>query len=380
MQFLARPPTILCVDDDPNALAIRKMLFQNAGYTVHAAIDGATALKLFTSKDFDLVISDHLLPGQSGAELARQMKLLKPKVPIALLSAVRDLPDGMEIADAFMSKTDGPAQLLERVAALLKQSSETHGEEAASRSLHEHVCDFRRGDHVCFVYSNKTEQMEAIVPWIQQGLRRGEKCDYITDHNTASHVKRELAQDGVEVERECERGALTFATKHETYLLGGRFEPQEMISSLQDRVDDCQRSGFSGFRLAGEMTWALGPEPGCDRLNEYEALLDDFFQKNQALALCQYSAAHFSPSLVTDVATAHRLRIIKAKTGNNRWNLRVRHQDFFADIFEDADRTRFQYCVQRDGSREIVELGAESNLKETRISVEACLRLLARAS
>jgi CheY-like chemotaxis protein len=356
------------------------MLFQNAGYTVLAAMDGATALKLFTSKDFDLVISDHLLPGQSGAELARQMKLLKPKVPIALLSAVRDLADGMEMADTFISKTEGPAQLLERVAALLKTSFEPPSEEAASRSLHEHVCDFRRNDHVCFAYSNKDEQMQAVVPWIRQGLRRGEKCDYITDHNTESHVKRELAQDGVEVERECERGALTFATKRETYLLAGRFEPQEMISFLQDRVDDCQRSGFSGFRMAGEMTWALGPEPGCDRLIEYETLLDDFFQKNHALALCQYSLAHFSPSLVTDVATAHRLRIVKAKTGNNRWNLRVRHKDFFADIFEDGDRTRFQYCVQRDGSREIVELGAESNLKETRISVEACLRLLARAS
>jgi CheY-like chemotaxis protein len=380
MQVSARPPTILCVDDEPNALAIRKMLFQNAGYTVFAALDGATALKLFASRDFDVVVSDHLLPGESGAELARQMKLLKPNVPVALLSAVRDLPDGLEIADAFISKTEGPAQLLERVAALLKISSEPHSEEAGSRSLHDHICDFKRSDHVCFVYSNRAEQMQAVVPWIRQGLRRGEKCEYIADHNTASQIKRELAQGGIEVERECERGALIFATKHETYLLGGRFEPQEMISFLQDGVDDCQRSGFRGFRAAGEMTWALGPEPGCDRLIEYETLLDDFYRKNHALGLCQYSGAHFSPSLVTNVGKAHRLGVTKAKNGSNRWNLRVRQKDFFADIFEEADRTRFQYCVQRDGSREIVELGAENNLKETRISAEACLRLLARAS
>ena len=374
-----RPPTILCVDDEPNALAIRKMLFQHAGYTVFTATDGATALRLFNSNDFDVVLSDHLLPGESGAELARQMKLLKPHIPIALLSGVSDLSSGVELADAFINKADGPAQLLERIAALLKSSAEGQNEEAGRRSLHRQVCHFRRGDHVCFAYANKAEQMQAVVPWIQQGLRRGEKCRYIADHNSASDLEHELGQAGINVQHERERGALVFATKRETYLLGDRFEPQEMVSLLQQDVDDCAKSGFSGFRVTGEMTWSLGSEPGCERLLEYESGLDRFFDKNHALGLCQYSLARFSPSRVADVTRVHHLGMSKARNGGGRWSLRIRQDDFFADIFEDSDREHFQYCVQRDGSREIVELGAEINLKETKKSAEACLRLLARA-
>jgi hypothetical protein len=35
--------------------------------------------------------------------------------------------------------------------------------------------------------------------------------------------------------------------------------------------------GFTGLRSSGEMTWALGDDAGCDRVIEYEALLDDVF-------------------------------------------------------------------------------------------------------
>lgn len=376
----ARPPTVLCVDDEPNALVIRKMLFQHAGYTVLAALNAETALQLFKLNDVDVVVSDHLMPGQSGADLARQMKALKPNVPIALLSGVRDVSNGVELADAFISKTEGPTQLLERVAALLKSSSESQDGESRTRSLHQQICHFKRHDHVCFAFHTKAEQMHAVVPWITQGLKRGEKCKYIADRNTAAELQQELAQGGINVRRECERGALVFSTTRDTYLLGGRFEPLEMVSALQQDVDDCRKSGFSGFRATGEMTWALGTEPGCERLVEYEGLLDDFFHKNHALGMCQYSQAHFSPSLITDVARVHHLGITQSANGSNRWNLRIRRNDFFADVFEDRDRSQFQYCVQRDGSREIVELGAESNLKETRKSAEACLRLLCRAS
>jgi CheY-like chemotaxis protein len=368
------------VDDEPNALAIRKMLFQHAGYTVFTAADGASALRLFNSNDFDVVLSDHLLPGESGAELARQMKVLKPHIPIALLSGVSDLSSGVELADAFINKAEGPAQLLERIAALLKSSADAHGEEVGRRSLHRQICHFRQRDHVCFAYVNKVEQMQAVVPWIQQGLRRGEKCRYIADHNSASEIQHELRAAGINVERETDRGALVFATKRETYLLGERFEPLEMVSLLQQDVDDSGKSGFSGFRIAGEMTWALGSETGCDRLVEYESGLNDFFHKNRALGLCQYPLARFSPSRMADVTRVHHLAVSKATNGSGRWNLRIRRDDFFADLFEDRDREHFQYCVQRDGSREIVELGADNTLKETRKSADACLRLLCRAS
>ena len=82
------------------------------------AMNGAQALEVFHSSQIDLVVSDHLLPGFSGAELARRMKLAKPLVPIMLFSGVSEKPEAKS-ADLFMSKADGPVQFLANVAALL---------------------------------------------------------------------------------------------------------------------------------------------------------------------------------------------------------------------------------------------------------------------
>jgi DNA-binding response OmpR family regulator len=74
---------------------------------------------VFTQNPVDLVIADHFLSDKSGAEIAGEMKALKPQVPILIVSASEEAPGGLQFADSFLSKLDGPDALLERVAALL---------------------------------------------------------------------------------------------------------------------------------------------------------------------------------------------------------------------------------------------------------------------
>lgn len=114
------PLTILCVDDEAGALYVRSMLLERAGYVVLPATNAAQALNIFGSREIDLVVSDHLLPGVTGTEMASQMKLAKPGVPILLLSGVVDLPDGTEHTDRFLGKSEGPNKLLQTVAELLR--------------------------------------------------------------------------------------------------------------------------------------------------------------------------------------------------------------------------------------------------------------------
>jgi|GEM_PF-1881614 CheY-like chemotaxis protein len=372
----SQSPNILCVDDEPNALIIRKLLLQRAGYTVFAALNCETALQLFKEHHFDLVVSDHFLSGERGAILARELRLFRPTIPIVLLSGSIEPPEHSEVADAFIVKGDDPSLLLERVASVLKTASQSDDPEAQSRSLCSHILHFRDGDHVCFPYDNESEQMKAVVQWIHAGLRHEEKCRYFADDNSVAEVMHHLETAGMNVQRECKRGALAFATKHDTYLRSGRFEPNEMVDLLQQDVADSAKNGFRNYRVSGEMTWALGVEPGCDRLIEYENKLDRLFNETRALCLCQYSRNRFSSSLLTEVAAVHHLGLSKSKN-SDRWNLRVRRNQFYADMVEDREPQQFQYCFQRDGSRDVIELGTGSGLKETRRAIEARLRAIA---
>jgi hypothetical protein len=62
------------------------------------------------------------MPGLTGAELARQIKLRQPDLPIILNSAVNEIPPGAEFADLFMSNLDGPEAMCQNIAALLERS------------------------------------------------------------------------------------------------------------------------------------------------------------------------------------------------------------------------------------------------------------------
>jgi CheY-like chemotaxis protein len=110
---------ILCVDDEPTGLTARRLLLSIAGYTVLTATSCNNALKLFGCNHVELVITDHFLPDSTGAELASEMKRLKPEVPIVVLTGLVDMPPGYEDADLRLTKGITPPEFLSEIAKLL---------------------------------------------------------------------------------------------------------------------------------------------------------------------------------------------------------------------------------------------------------------------
>ena len=108
-------PVILCVDDEPNSLVLRKLVLQKAGYEVVTANSAMAALDVLASTQVDLVLSDQLMPGLTGTELARQIKNRWPSLPVILISGVNEIPADAEIADLFMSKVEGPVMMCQNI-------------------------------------------------------------------------------------------------------------------------------------------------------------------------------------------------------------------------------------------------------------------------
>jgi CheY-like chemotaxis protein len=120
-ECLSKSRVILCVDDEPTALAVRSRVLSRAGYVVLTASDGAAALELFKCIRADLIIMDHGLPGLSGTQVAAEMKRLKPAVPIVLLSGLLEAPLGNEHADLVITKGMPAAEFLRAVGKLIPQ-------------------------------------------------------------------------------------------------------------------------------------------------------------------------------------------------------------------------------------------------------------------
>lgn len=111
---------ILCIDDEELGLQIRKAVLERAGYCVAAAPDGPTGLDIFAKAPVDLVVLDYFMPTMHGGIVAAEMRNLRPKVPIILLSAYINLPsEVIRIVDSTILKGDGPETLLIKIRELL---------------------------------------------------------------------------------------------------------------------------------------------------------------------------------------------------------------------------------------------------------------------
>jgi len=115
----AKHPLILCIDDADIALRVRKLLLGHEGYNVLTASSGEDGLEVFKQNRIELVIADHFLSGKTGVEIAREMKELRPEVPILIISAALEKPDGLEFVDGFLAKGESPNVLLDTIAELL---------------------------------------------------------------------------------------------------------------------------------------------------------------------------------------------------------------------------------------------------------------------
>jgi CheY-like chemotaxis protein len=112
--------TILCVDDNEQALSIRKVMLETRGYRVLACTSGREAWDAFRQGEIDLVLSDLFMPDMDGAELAAKIKDAAPHTPVILFSGKVRAYEKETRADLFLPKgMYAPAELLERMRSLL---------------------------------------------------------------------------------------------------------------------------------------------------------------------------------------------------------------------------------------------------------------------
>jgi CheY-like chemotaxis protein len=120
-----RTPTILVVDDEDIVRALVTRALREAGYRVVQAQHGAAALALLESRceTIDLVISDLVMPGVGGREVARWVTAHAPALPVLFISGYpRTYLEAHDLYDAaipLLRKPFLPSRLLEAVQELL---------------------------------------------------------------------------------------------------------------------------------------------------------------------------------------------------------------------------------------------------------------------
>jgi DNA-binding response OmpR family regulator len=118
---------ILITEDDTRVSELIKRGLEEQGFTVEVAFDGLSGKKLALQNEYDLIITDIILPKIDGIELCREIRKNKPDTPVIMLTALGTTDDKVEGFDAgaddYLVKPFEMRELLVRIRALLKRSS-----------------------------------------------------------------------------------------------------------------------------------------------------------------------------------------------------------------------------------------------------------------
>jgi CheY-like chemotaxis protein len=110
---------VLVVDDEPVSRDVVSKYLVADGHRVMTAASGHEALATFAAHHFDLLLTDHGMPGMSGVQLASQIKQIRPNQPVILLSgSTLTTGDKPSVVDLMLSKPIPHDTLRRAVAAL----------------------------------------------------------------------------------------------------------------------------------------------------------------------------------------------------------------------------------------------------------------------
>lgn len=120
---------ILVIEDDQRVAELIQRGLEEQGFTVTLAYDGLSGKKLALQNDYDLIITDIILPKMDGIDVCRHIRETKPDIPIIMLTALGTTDDKVEGFDAgaddYLVKPFEMRELLVRIRALLKRNTKT---------------------------------------------------------------------------------------------------------------------------------------------------------------------------------------------------------------------------------------------------------------
>jgi len=123
--------TILVVDDEPKIVKLVRDYLERAGFGVHVAADGKSALSLARAEKPDMVILDLGLPQMDGLDVTRDLRKVS-NVPIIMLTGRSEESDkliGLELgADDYITKPFSPKELVARVRVVFRRMENASGD------------------------------------------------------------------------------------------------------------------------------------------------------------------------------------------------------------------------------------------------------------
>ena len=174
------------------------------------------------------------------------------------------------------------------------------------------IGDVPWGTHFCQFYQTKEDLMDRLIPYFKAGLENNELCVWITAQPLEVEEAKEALRKAVpEIDAYLENGQMEIIPYTHGYVKEGVFDPEKVVDSWVEKIDQALARGYDGLRATGDTRWL--EKKGWDDFVDYEKKVDTLIGKHQVIALCPYSLDMCSEIEIIDVVSNHQFALIKRK-------------------------------------------------------------------
>ena len=183
---------LLVVEDEPNIRELLATSLRFAGFEVHVAADGATALKQASEHDPDLVVLDVMLPDMDGFTVTRKLREAGRVLPIVFVTARDSLEDkiqGLTVGgDDYVTKPFSLEEVVARIRAVLRRTRGGVDEDSAILRFHDLELDedsheVRRNKRVIEVSPTEFKLLRYLMLNPNRVLSKAQILDHVWDYD-----------------------------------------------------------------------------------------------------------------------------------------------------------------------------------------------------
>ncbi len=164
--------------------------------------------------------------------------------------------------------------------------------------------------HICGFFRTPEEEYQLLLPFIKEGIERGEKAFHVVDPKLRDDHLRRLKSAGIDVAEAEKSGQFELCNWAQMYLRDGYFDQDRMLAVWRDVLVAAGQRGFPRTRLVAHMEWALEDREGVSDLIEYEARFNLMHQSDRDPVICTYDLTRFSGDVVMGVLRTHPMVIL----------------------------------------------------------------------
>lgn len=164
--------------------------------------------------------------------------------------------------------------------------------------------------HVCAFFSSPREEYDTLLPFVCDGLGRGERAFHVLPSRYREEHLEQLRNAGVDVVEAQQTRQLEVAIPEDTYLRRGRFDKDDMLTLIQEVLKAGATLGFPLTRMIAHAETALEDWSSVNDWVEYEARLNYVLPRYEDPVICTYDANLLNATIAIDILRTHPVVII----------------------------------------------------------------------